>query len=96
MAATKNACAFHTSPLFETYLYCVHGVLHCLGFDDGTPARRLIMRARKKIYEAVEYQIRGPMAVVKSEAIVLRRRDLRETSLLGDIFTRDSARLQAN
>lgn len=48
MAATKNACAFHTSPLFETYLYCVHGVLHCLGFDDGTPARRLIMRRAEK------------------------------------------------
>lgn len=33
------------------------------------------------------------MAVVKSEAIVLRRRDLRETSLLATFFTRDFGKI---
>jgi probable rRNA maturation factor len=32
----------------ELTLYIVHGLLHCLGFDDLTPAKKRIMRKKEK------------------------------------------------
>ena len=34
----------------ELLLYVVHGVLHLVGFDDGTAAQRAAMRARERFY----------------------------------------------
>ncbi|MDP3732504.1 MAG: rRNA maturation RNase YbeY [Candidatus Omnitrophota bacterium] len=45
--AIDNANAFKTSPLFELYLYVIHGVLHILGYDDRSKKDRLIMRKRE-------------------------------------------------
>jgi len=46
--AIDNAGAFHTTPLFELYLYVIHGVLHILGYDDKTKKDRLIMRQKEE------------------------------------------------
>ena len=41
--AVKNSKAFKTSPLYEVYLYVIHGVLHILGYDDKTAQQRKVM-----------------------------------------------------
>jgi probable rRNA maturation factor len=46
--AIHNAAIFGTSPLFELYLYVIHGVLHILGYDDKTKNEQLIMRKKEK------------------------------------------------
>lgn len=43
-AARRNARIFKTTPLSETYLYVVHGLLHLLGYDDKTRNARKIMQ----------------------------------------------------
>ena len=45
--AIGNAKAFKTSPLFELYLYVIHGVLHILGYDDRTKKDKLLMRKKE-------------------------------------------------
>jgi len=45
--AIDNAGVFHTRPLFELYLYVIHGVLHILGYDDKTKKDKLLMRKRE-------------------------------------------------
>lgn len=44
--ALREAVERGTSPRHELLLYVVHGVLHLLGWDDDTPARRDAMNAR--------------------------------------------------
>lgn len=39
----RNARIFKTTPLYELYLYVIHGVLHILGYDDRTTKQRKIM-----------------------------------------------------
>ena len=41
--AASNARHFGTTPLYETYLYAAHGMLHLLGYTDETPSRRARM-----------------------------------------------------
>lgn len=48
--AVSQSLKFGTNPRYETYLYCVHGVLHCVGLDDRTPAGRRAMRRAEKKY----------------------------------------------
>jgi len=45
--AIYNAATFKTTPLFELYLYVIHGVLHILGYDDRNNKDKLIMRKRE-------------------------------------------------
>ena len=45
--AIDNAARFKTSPLFELYLYVIHGVLHILGYDDRNKKDKLLMRKRE-------------------------------------------------
>jgi probable rRNA maturation factor len=47
--AARNAKKYRTSPLFEIYLYVVHGLLHVLGYDDITIRKRKIMQERTKL-----------------------------------------------
>lgn len=44
--ALREAQARGKSPEHELLLYVAHGVLHLLGWDDDTPARRQAMNAR--------------------------------------------------
>ncbi len=46
--AIANAKLFKTTPLFELYLYVIHGVLHILGYDDRKKADKLIMRKKEE------------------------------------------------
>jgi len=41
--AVRNARTFKTNPLYEIYLYIVHGVLHILGYNDKNANQRKIM-----------------------------------------------------
>jgi len=45
--AVANAWVFKTTPLFELYLYVIHGVLHILGYDDRKKADKLLMRKKE-------------------------------------------------
>lgn len=47
-AALRNAGLFKTTPLYEVYLYIVHGVLHILGYDDSTVKQKKIMRKKEQ------------------------------------------------
>ena len=47
--ATANSRIFKTSPLYEIYMYVVHGILHLLGYDDKNEEQRLRMEKRTKI-----------------------------------------------
>lgn len=44
--ALRNARIFKTTPLYEIYLYVIHGILHLLGYDDKTIKQRKIMQKR--------------------------------------------------
>ena len=46
--AFDNALTFHTKPLFELYLYVIHGILHILGYDDKSKRDRLFMRKKER------------------------------------------------
>ncbi len=45
--AAKNAKIYRTSTLSEIYLYVIHGLLHLLGYDDGTQKKRKKMHDRQ-------------------------------------------------
>lgn len=45
--AVRNAGIFKTTPLYELYLYVVHGVLHLLGYNDTTLKQKKIMREKE-------------------------------------------------
>ncbi|MEM7622182.1 MAG: rRNA maturation RNase YbeY [Planctomycetota bacterium] len=45
--ATRQASANGTSVVSELLLYVVHGVLHCVGYDDATPAAAAAMHAEE-------------------------------------------------
>lgn len=55
--AVYNAKVFKTSPVFELYLYVIHGVLHILGYDDKTQRQRNIMNG--KANRILKYVIRN-------------------------------------
>ena len=44
--AVCNAKKFRTSPLYEVYLYVIHGLLHVLGYDDANKKKRKKMQER--------------------------------------------------
>lgn len=44
--AVCNAKNFRTSPLYEVYLYVIHGLLHVLGYDDVNQKKRKKMQER--------------------------------------------------
>jgi len=46
--AVYNAKIFKTSPLYELYMYVVHGMLHLLGYDDKTKKDKLLMRQKEE------------------------------------------------
>lgn len=46
-AAARNSRVFKTTPLYELYLYVIHGLLHLLGYDDINPAGKQIMDKRQ-------------------------------------------------
>lgn len=56
--AKKN----HLLPHKETALYIIHGLLHCLGYDDLTPQVRRTMRKKEK----------ACMALIESKKISIR------------------------
>lgn len=48
--AIRNAKLFKTTPLFELNLYCLHGVLHLLGYKDKTLKDKKLMRKKESTY----------------------------------------------
>ncbi len=46
--AIANARVFKTTPLYELYLYAVHGMLHLLGYDDKDVQHRIVMEKEAK------------------------------------------------
>lgn len=44
--AVRNAKIFKTTPLYEMYLYIIHGILHILGYADKTAPQRRIMQEK--------------------------------------------------
>jgi probable rRNA maturation factor len=50
--AVSNAKKYHSTPAVELLLYAIHGTLHLVGYDDITPAKRVIMRRQEKKYLA--------------------------------------------
>jgi probable rRNA maturation factor len=51
-ADTARACAgrYHCTPDEELLRYIIHGTLHLVGYDDGTPRKRAIMKKREREY----------------------------------------------
>ncbi len=45
--ARANAKRFGTTFKNEIYLYLIHGILHLIGYDDETPASRIVMQRRQ-------------------------------------------------
>lgn len=45
-AALRNSSLFKTTPLYEAYLYTIHGLLHLLGYDDKRPKDRQLMQKK--------------------------------------------------
>lgn len=41
--AQRNCRIYKTTPLYELYLYVVHGVLHILGYNDKNARQRKLM-----------------------------------------------------
>lgn len=46
--ACENCETYETNPLEETSLYVIHGLLHLLGFKDGTDTEKEEMRSEEK------------------------------------------------
>ncbi|MFH1413232.1 MAG: rRNA maturation RNase YbeY [Candidatus Omnitrophota bacterium] len=46
--ALSNSKIFKTDPLYEIHMYVVHGLLHLLGYDDGTLKQRKRMEQKTK------------------------------------------------
>ena len=44
--AIDNAREFKTAPLYELYLYVIHGLLHILGYDDKNRKLRKVMEEK--------------------------------------------------
>lgn len=44
--AISNARVFKTTPIYELYLYIIHGILHLLGYDDKNARQRKMMQDR--------------------------------------------------
>jgi len=51
----------HHRPYEELSLYVIHGILHCLGFDDLEPKTRRVMRKKEKMC----------MALIKDRKLIL-------------------------
>jgi len=47
-AARRNARIFKTVPLYELYLYVIHGILHLVGYDDNNKKNRVIMHQKEE------------------------------------------------
>lgn len=48
--AARNAKSFKTLPIYEAYLYVIHGVLHILGYNDvGAGGRQLMQNKAERI-----------------------------------------------
>lgn len=48
--ACKNAKRFKTTPQYEIRLYCIHGLLHLLGYNDNNKQNAAQMRERELLY----------------------------------------------
>jgi probable rRNA maturation factor len=48
--AVSNSKVFKTTPLYEMFLYVVHGILHITGYDDIDPKDRQLMRKKELMY----------------------------------------------
>ncbi len=48
-AAISYSKSVKTNPLWELYLYVIHGILHVLGYDDITPRQKLKMDKRQEL-----------------------------------------------
>lgn len=46
--AVDNAKEYGTTPLKETTLYVIHGILHLLGYDDKSPSKIKVMRKKEE------------------------------------------------
>lgn len=44
--AVRQSRIFKTAPIYEVYLYVIHGVLHLLGYDDKTAKQRNLMQKK--------------------------------------------------
>ena len=53
--AIDDARIYKTSPLYELYLYVIHGMLHLLGYDDKSKKDRLIMHKKE---ESLTYDLK--------------------------------------
>ena len=60
--ALDYAAKRNLSPYDELSLYVIHGLLHCLGFDDLEPSKRRIMRKKEK----------RCMAFIKTQDLLLK------------------------
>jgi len=47
--AIRNAQIFKTTPVYELYLYVIHGMLHLLGYDDRTKKDKLAMQKKQEL-----------------------------------------------
>jgi probable rRNA maturation factor len=45
--AVRHAARYRVSPVVELQRLVIHGILHLLGYDDRSPARRRQMRRRE-------------------------------------------------
>jgi probable rRNA maturation factor len=48
--ARANAVRYRATPEDELIRYVIHGVLHLVGYGDGTPQQRAVMRKRERQY----------------------------------------------
>ncbi len=48
--AVRNARIYGTTPEYEAGLYCVHGLLHILGYDDHSTSDTQVMRKKERLY----------------------------------------------
>lgn len=48
--AISNAKIYKTTPLYETTLYVIHGLMHVLGYDDRTSRQIAAMRKKEEEY----------------------------------------------
>jgi probable rRNA maturation factor len=44
--ALRQSKIFKTTPIYEVYLYVIHGLLHLLGYDDKTARKRKLMQKK--------------------------------------------------
>ncbi|MCA9206082.1 MAG: rRNA maturation RNase YbeY, partial [Planctomycetales bacterium] len=48
--AESTAADYDWPPAAELLLYVIHGTLHLVGFDDKSPEKRVVMRAKEAEY----------------------------------------------